>query len=679
LGKRPWATIALSFILLLAAFLRFWNLDASEFKYDEARVCNLAAHFVDTGIPPVRGMGSSLGIDNPPLTIYLISLPVLISRDPLIATGFVAMLNVAAVGACYWLGRRFWNTGTGVVASTLLAVSPWAVFYARKVWAQDLLLPFVIIFFACLLRWLLDGRRWALSGAVIALAALVQIHMAAVALVPLLGLALLIAFVQHRARRKARTLWAPLLVGVAISLLLYLPYLVFDALNGWGNLRGFLARTGAPAQFYWQTVKFALLNVGGREIHALAGPERFRQFLGDILDLAYWPDRIEEALVLASLVYLVIRLWRRRHDHATLVRDGVLVLWILTPVLFFLRSRSPTFPHYLITLYPAPYLALGAGATDLFKAIGRRPRLRRGAYALGALALTALIAWQSYLSLSIHAFVETHHTPGGIGTPIGTLRAVARSAHKLADEFENLQVVVLCPGDNPAYDQCPAVLEFMAGRTLDLRFMDQNAGLLFPQSDADTLVVLAPGTTLPPGESTAASALPRHAQALPEHTIWLREAVGAYRFYRIPAGYAPRPQIQPSGAPARFANGAVLIGYGLPALTSGQTATLVLYWRVDAPPVDPPAQGYSFAVHVLGAGDRRYGQGDRPSYHVGRWRVGDTFESWFQVPLAAEAPPPPYRLRLGMYVYTPPDQFAPVHVLDATGQPTAEYVDWSLQ
>ena len=312
LNKHTWATIALTVILLLAAFLRFWNLDASEFKYDEARVCSLAADFVDTGIPPVRGMGSSLGIDNPPLTIYLMSLPVLLSRDPLVVTGFVALLNVIGVGACYWLGRRYWGVGTGLVAAALLAVSPWAVFYSRKVWAQNLLLPFVILYSALLLRWIVEGRRWALSGAIISLAALIQIHMATVALLPLLGLALLLTFVSRLRRREAVLPWSPLIVGIAASILMYLPYLAFDAFTGWGNVRTFLEMMESPAQFRWQAINYALLNIGGREIHALAGPERFKEFLDSIVNLNYWPDRIEELLAIASLVYLMIRLWRER-------------------------------------------------------------------------------------------------------------------------------------------------------------------------------------------------------------------------------------------------------------------------------------------------------------------------------------------------------------------------------
>jgi 4-amino-4-deoxy-L-arabinose transferase-like glycosyltransferase len=405
--------------LLLAAFLRFWNLDASEFKYDEARVCSLAADSIDTGIPPVRGMGSSLGIDNPPLTIYLISLPVLLSRDPLVATGFVALLNVIGVGACYWLGKRYWGVGAGLVAATLLAASPWAVYYSRKVWAQDLLLPFVILFFALLLLWIVEGRRWALSGAVVALAALIQIHMATVAFVPLFGVVLSVTLFSHFRRREAAFLWKPLAVGGVAGFLLYLPYLAFDAFTGWSNVRSFFEMLRMPAQFYWQTADLALLNIGGREIHALAGPERYEQFLSSILNLSYWPDRIEETLTVASLVYLLPRLWRNREDKSALARDGLLLLWLLAPPLFYLRSRSPVFPHYLVSLYPAPYLVLGTAATDLLRAVSAKRQMRTAAYALGALLLAVLVVWQSYLSLSIHAFVRVHDTPGGMGTPRG--------------------------------------------------------------------------------------------------------------------------------------------------------------------------------------------------------------------------------------------------------------------
>lgn len=681
---RPAATVALIAILALAATLRLWNLEATEFKFDEARVANLAAHFVDTGIPPLRGMGSSTGIDNPPLALYLMSVPALVSRDPLAATAFVALLNVAAVWGCYALGRRHWGAGAGLLAALLLAASPWAIFYSRKVWAQDLLLPFVLTFMALLYAWLVDDRRWALAGAIVALAAATQVHFAALALVPLLALAISIAAIQHLrrrqpGRRRMTSLWAPLAAGIALALLSYVPYLAADAAGGWPNVRALLRAGNVPAQTQWEALRFALLNVGGREIHALAGPERYQEFLGGILNLAYWPDRIEEALAVAGALYLAYRCWRARQTGRELARYGLLLLWLVMPALFFLRSSTPVYPHYLIPLYPAPYLGVAIMVCDGARALGMRPepfRHSKVLYALGALGIAGLVGWQSYLSLSIHAYVDQHHTPGGMGTPLRILRQVVGTIERHARAWDNRQAVMVCPGDNPRWDECPAVFGYMTGRSLDVRFVDGRASLLFPHSEADTLIVLAPSLA----GSAAQYELDRYAQPLPKVDVPLRENVGAYRFYQLPAGTTPRPAVRPESTPARLANGVSLLGYALSeAPRPGQTTRLSLYWRVEAPPADPPVQGYSLANHVLGAEGQRAGQQDGPGYRVELWRAGDALISWFDIALAEDAPPPPYRLRTGMYVYTPPDRFETIPVVDGQGQMTAEAVEWPLE
>jgi hypothetical protein len=333
------------------------------------------------------------------------------------------------------------------------------------------------------------------------------------------------------------------------------------------------------------------------------------------------------------------------------------------------------YPHYLIPLYPAPYLALAVAAGDALRAI--RPRVKRTVplYALSALLLAALVAWQSYLSISIHAYVARHDTPGGMGTPLRILRRVVGRMEQYAEAWGNRQVVLVCPGDNPRWDECPAAFGYMTSRSLDLRFVDGRASLLFPQSEADTLIVLAPETG-----PTAAAELNRYARPLPEADVPLRENVGAYRFYRLPAGTQIAPAIRPSGTPARLANGVELLGYELsdpPA--PGQSTRLTLYWRVAAVPADPPAQGYSFANHLLALGDRRVGQQDGPGYRVELWRAGDLLTSRFEVQIAGDAPPPPYRLRVGMYVHTPPDRFTTIPVIDAQGQPIADAVEWAVE
>jgi hypothetical protein len=176
-----------------------------------------------------------------------------------------------------------------------------------------------------------------------------------------------------------------------------------------------------------------------------------------------------------------------------------------------------------------------------------------------------------------------------------------------------------------------------------------------------------------------AAELEPYAAALPGDTVWLREQTGAYRFYRLPADRAPRPHVRPDGGFVPLDNGISLLGYDLSGRPApGQTLQLSLYWRVDAVPHSPPAQGYSFANHLLTVAGERVGQRDGEGYPVTHWRQGDTVVSWFEIPVDADAPPGPYVLRTGMYVYTPPDRFEPVHVLDGAGHPVAAAVEWTL-
>jgi hypothetical protein len=261
-----------------------------------------------------------------------------------------------------------------------------------------------------------------------------------------------------------------------------------------------------------------------------------------------------------------------------------------------------------------------------------------------------------------------------MGTPIRVYRQVLRTMTRQAAAWQSRQVVVLCAGDDPRLDECPAVFAFIAGRSLQVRLVDRNSALLFPAGFQDTLVVLAPGA------SRAAIELPAHAHEVVGAAVSLREETGYYRFYRLPAGYVPTPPVRPQGVPVSLANGVSLLGYALPGpLTPGRPAHLALYWHVDNLPAGPPAQGYSFASHLLAADTRRLAQQDGPGYHVRLWQPGDSIISWFDIPLPAELPPGPYRLQVSMYVYTPPDQFETVPLAGAGSQAASGVIAWPLQ
>ena len=209
--------LLLAAIVLLGGWLRFSRLDLMEFKSDERELHRLAVKQA-SGQWQFSGLVSSTGLRNPPMAVYLFAIPALISSDPIALAMLPALLNTLAIALTYFLGRRFLSRGGALAAALLFAVAPWAVIESRKIWAQDLLPFFTILFFIFAFSWLREGRwRHALAMAV-TLSVLNQIHYSSVALWPILLFLLW--------RRRSKRALKQLAVGAALYAVLWAPFAV---------------------------------------------------------------------------------------------------------------------------------------------------------------------------------------------------------------------------------------------------------------------------------------------------------------------------------------------------------------------------------------------------------------------------------------------------------------------
>jgi 4-amino-4-deoxy-L-arabinose transferase-like glycosyltransferase len=211
-------------IIIVAAFLRLTHMDLMEFKGDEAGVAMMVAEALGGGEWPMHGLMSSVGIYNPPVFIYLMMIPGLFSIDPIFLTQFVALLNVAAVFLTWWFGRRIFNERIGLIAAMFFAVSPWAVIYSRKIWAQDCIPIFSLLVIGglheCIVK---DDRRWFLP-AFIAAGLLPGLHFSGLFAAFLFGVFVL-AF-------RPKVAWWQWGIGIVVMSLAYVPYLLNHASSG---------------------------------------------------------------------------------------------------------------------------------------------------------------------------------------------------------------------------------------------------------------------------------------------------------------------------------------------------------------------------------------------------------------------------------------------------------------
>ncbi|MEZ4516519.1 MAG: glycosyltransferase family 39 protein [Chloroflexota bacterium] len=426
--------LAVAAILLLAAVLRMGWPGITEFKADEARLLSLALE-MRQGAFAVRGISSSTGFPNFPMSVWLYAIPTFVWPHAYSATLFTGLLNTLAVAGCYWMVRRYWSVSAALAATLMLAVSPWAIIFSRKIWAQNLLPLFVMIWGISAALAFVEKKRWFLVIHIVCLAVAIQIHLAAVALAPA---TLLFIIVFHR-----RVDWRMVGVGVGLSLLLAAPFLYYlvshvDAGTALPTGSGGEAGSG----FSTHALRYVSMLTLGNDIHSLAGPAQFENYLAQLPPMqpvyALWA-----VLVLGGIVWMVSGIIRRREAVQSQV-GFILLAWLFVPVLVFLWEWTPVYLHYFIATLPAQYMLAGVFFAGLLDRFGGWVR------GIAWAALLASAAFQVYASLTLLSLVGTVATPGGFGTPL----AVKLAAADLAREeiaAGAAEVLVAGVGSSPAW------------------------------------------------------------------------------------------------------------------------------------------------------------------------------------------------------------------------------------
>lgn len=262
------------------------------------------------------------------------------SASPVVATAYVALLNVLALALSAALVYRYAGRRAAYFTAVLYALDAWAVIEARKIWA-----PYVVALFAVLAFWgvlllVVERRRW---GAALALGSwlwLVQLHPSTALLAPVLAAAL---WLGRRALRPP-----PLLAGLAVGVAPLFPLQNATGL-GAGDLQGIALGAFLPPG--WPA---AALSVGG-VVLLIVG------FGGALLAVFArrpapnpWSDGAGlGAPVRPAAVY------------------GPALLWLAVPTLLALRETTPYFAHYFMALLPVTFIAVGLGLDALCRQLGR--------------------------------------------------------------------------------------------------------------------------------------------------------------------------------------------------------------------------------------------------------------------------------------------------------------------
>jgi len=410
--------LAVSLLLLLALYLRLRGLTHMEFKGDERQALQLGLDLLSdhpwtSSAPwPQTGMLSSVGVANAPFFNYVMALFWALTDDPVAATALVALCNWLCLPALYVWARRRIDPARSLVLLALLAVSPFAVAYSRKLWAQDLLLPGItIVLFG--LDHLRGPSFWRGVGiTLIGLLPVTQLHQTGPIFAVCLAVAVPIQMLLDRRDRRFEAialrpglgdsaLIALALAAHAFFLIPYVQYLLALPPEVLAN------RARLPAldtQYLGRLLAHALpvdllSFIDGDE----RGFFRDRETTGTLGWLASNVGYFGALVTGAPLLLQGVWHWFRSPRAVAYLGLG----WALFIVVF-IALRIPAFPHYVLILYPLPFLLMADGfrvpgreatGNSLVAKLGRGadtwlPRVR---WAHVALLFTLTLSFQSWL------------------------------------------------------------------------------------------------------------------------------------------------------------------------------------------------------------------------------------------------------------------------------------------
>ena len=632
-------------IVLLAAGLRIVRSDVVEYFHDDAMLATLALELADGLRLPLTGILSSTGIPNSPVSVYLLALPFSLSSDPAFVIHAIMLWNVIGVALLWLLARRFAGWRIALIAGLLYAVSPWAILFSRKIWAQELHTPIILFGLLLLLygyweerdRRRLDRFRWlaqALSLPILLVG--FQFHFASWPLLLLIPTALWLG------RKNVNV--AALVLSLVLSCLVILPFcigLIQTLMMDPARISDALSRSAdrglvlSPASLN----AIVQLATGGGLEHWLA-PDQAAELAKEFGQL----PRLNLALLPLLLIGIASAYQQQRKFTV------VLLIWAFMPCLLLLLEWTPVYIHYFIPSIPALALTIGFGGDRLLRFAMRKRRLPLVFW----LGFALLLAQQTQMWIAALAYVADRHVPyPGFTTPLAQLLPL-RDRLSASDD-----VLIVAGGMSWNLHHEVAVWDTLLwDRVSCARTIIPVGYAVFPARPFSAVVAPnAPSgaiTDLYQNESPAFFAT--------------REGGADYTMYQW--GNAPSWSGVTilSIAPEWFENGVRLSGYGL------ERDQVTLKWRLPAQQI---GADYQFSAQLFDAWGERLSQLDASFWHGRHWCEGDRLLTWGPINMASSAE----TLKVALYqlgVGKDAGRVTNLQVLDRLGNPKGQTVDIPL-
>jgi len=641
LSKKDFAANCLLLLIIIGGgFLRLYRLEYSHVGSDQSILYSIALDWVNGGQLPLAANKASVGALNPPFVEYLIALPLFIKRSLLSPIVFQSILNLTAIPIIYWACKRFFDRKVALFAAALFAFNPWVVYYSRFIWNPNHIPFFATLLLVSLWLYLDEQKPIYLILSFVWLSIITQLHLGSLVMVPVVGLILLV-FGRRWWRGRLWTTFWPFLAGILLLVSLYIPYLLFERAVGFQDIRsllGVLTGTGLSGEVNVNSAALLLmLELTTGNNFFLNHPTVWR----DALSNWNWLFQLARFTTIMALVYAIVapfyrrfahRDWKRKlsSSHVSLLVIG---LWVIIPVILYIRHTYYLQNYFFLYLFPASLILVAVFWGNLFDWLAKlsAPQWRYPALAIVTIPVILILGWQFFMYRTrlvlINSSVEGQdHTVGDLQTAINYLG----QAHQANPDCD---IILLDRGYK--LDSSPVGMLDPFFYPTEVRIVSQGRGFILPETCALYLVLAT--------DDVAQSYLDRYGFLLNQ----MEEITDDWKFYYLDSRAYQR--LLPS-AVAGWQNGLTLRDYQIEGdITPGQQLHLTYTWVMDDLRIEK--SDYHFFNHLTNENGELLTQDDAGIVHPVYWRTNDAMISQFYIDLPPDLPPGEYTLYVGMYTW----------------------------
>lgn len=590
-------------VLLIAGFLRLYQVNTGEFDGDQAAIFDLAREALRFGLWPIVSNQASIGIQNPPAVIYLLMIPAALTADPLWAVVMIALWNTLAVLLTYLFTRRYYGRLAGITAALLYAVAAKPLNYSRFLWQQNMLAPVVVLFMFALFYGVVERRKGWFFPAVFLLGVAYQLHETSVLLLIPLSIAVVLAPGTLR--------WRDVALALVSLLIIFSPYILWEFSSKFADVS--IVLNIAKMRAHVDTTVIYLyeffLSPNGFDFYdqVPASPTSALHLFGPVL---FWLRYLLWLLAAGGLVTAGTLVLRPLRDNAhgtgmpvfsfrnwwtnfraTPYRCGLMLLlvWQVVPVLFLLRHSVALFPYYLLVVMPGPFILMGVFVGQVVKLTQRHEGMRNFfmpalRYAIYVVAAFAIIAQLLTCVAALMDKADGNYQHGMKFNDLGSLQHALNEADQLAQQRHLNRVYI----STDVYSQ--TALGYLAEqmRTPTTLFDDANCLVLPGASDGPAVFLVGPYAQL------TLALLNQYATTTLIDTP-ARLGAPPFRLYVV----TPRPVTGQTFAPETFVDNLQLLNLQRQQLDVAGSSWLVSRWNLLRSAQPGPRIAYNYDMTAV--------------------------------------------------------------------------------